>query len=142
VRNDLQSQDNRPARRRQFQQLLPGVTDLETAKTVITYIDPANPLSIFGRWDLGYGETTYPKQIPDGSTDAKVASTSMVRSFMGLAGVLDASSSNTGFWMLYGTANVDGTPFVWSQSSWKWQTRRDVPDRLTGSFTLMPLHLR
>jgi hypothetical protein len=142
VRSDLQSTDNRPARRQQFKQLLPGVHDVENAKTVITYTDPANPLSIFGRWDLGYGETSYPKQIPDGSVDSKAGSTSMVRSFMGLSGVLDTSSSAKGFWMLYGTPKVNGTPFIWSQSSWKWQTLRDVPDRLDGSFTLMPLYLK
>jgi hypothetical protein len=142
VRSDLQSTDNRPARRQQFKQLLPGVHDVENAKTVITYTDPANPLSIFGRWDLGYGETSYPKQIPDGSVDSKAGSTSMVRSFMGLSGVLDTSSSTTGFWMLYGTPKVNGTPFIWSQSSWKWQTLRDVPDRIDGSFTLMPLYLK
>ena len=104
--------------------------------------DPANPLSLFGRWDLGYGETSSPKQIPDGSIDSKVGSTSMVRSFMGLSGILDTSASNTGFWMLYGTAKVNGTPFIWSQSSWKWQKLRDVSDRIDGSFTLMPLYLR
>jgi hypothetical protein len=142
VSSDLGSTDNRPARRRQFKELLPEVDDVETAKNVITYTDPANPLSIFGRWDLGYGETSYPKQIPDGAVDSKVGSTSMVRSFMGLSGVLDTSVSNTGFWMLYGTAKVDGKPFIWSQSSWKWQTRRDVPDRLDGKFTLMHLYLR
>ncbi len=142
VANDLESTDNRPARRRQFKQMLPGVNSVETAKALITYTDPVNPLSIFGRWDLGYGETSYPKQIPDGSVDSKAASTSMVRSFMGLSGILDTSASNTGFWMLYGTAKVNGAPFVWSQSSWKWQTLRDVPDRLDGSFTLMPLYLR
>ncbi len=142
VAGDLGSTDNRPARRRQFKQLLPGVNDVEAAKTVITYTDPANPLSIFGRWDLGYGETSYPKQIPDGAVDSKVGSTSMVRSFMGLNGVLDTSSSNTGFWMLYGTPIVNGAPFIWSQSSWKWQTLRDVPDRLDGKFTLMRLYLR
>jgi hypothetical protein len=142
VRSDLQSTDNRPARRRQFKQLLPGVNDVEGAKTVITYTDPANPLSVFGRWDLGYGETSYPKQIPDGSIDSKVGSASMVRSFMGLSGVLDTSASNTGFWMLYGTAQINGTPFIWSQSPWKGQTLRDVPDRIDGSFTLMPLYLR
>jgi len=142
VRTDLQSTDNRPARRQQFKQLLPGVSTVETAKTVITHTDPANPLSIFGRWDLGFGETDYPKQIPDGSIDSKVASTSMVRSFMGLSGTLDTSSSNKGFWMLYGSAKVNNTPFIWSQSSWKWQTLRDVPDRIDGRFTLMPLYLR
>jgi hypothetical protein len=142
VRSDLESTDNRPARRQQFNQLLPGVNDVETAKTVITYTDPANPLSIFGRWDLGYGETSYPKQIPDGSVDSKVGSTSMVRSFMGLSGILDIWSSTNGFWMLYGTPYVNGTPFIWSQSSWKWQTLRDVPDRIDGRFTLIPLYLR
>ena len=142
VRSDLQSTDNRPARRQQFNQLLPGVHDVETAKTVITYTDPDNPLSVFGRWDLGYGETSFPKQVPDGSVDSKVGSASMVRAFMGLSGVLDTTSSATGFWMLYGTAYVNGTPFIWSESSWKWQTLRDVPDRLDGRFTLMPLYLR
>jgi hypothetical protein len=142
VREDLQSTDNRPARRHQFKQLLPGVNDMETAKNVSTYTDPANPLSIFGRWDLGYGETSYPKQIPDGSIDSKVSSISMVRSFMGLTGTLDTSSSNKGFWMLYGSAKVNSKPFIWSQSSWKWQTLRDVPDRIDGRFTLMPLYLR
>jgi hypothetical protein len=142
VRTDLQSTDNRPARRVQFKQLLPGVNDVESAKAVITYTDPTNPLSIFGRWDLGYGETPYPKQVPDGSVDSKAGSTSMVRSFMGLSGDLSISSPTTGFWMLYGTPRINGSPFIWSKSSWKWQTLRDVPDRLDGRFTLMPLHLR
>ncbi|MDD2321124.1 MAG: hypothetical protein PHO83_13850 [Geobacteraceae bacterium] len=142
VRNDLQSTDNRPARRQQFKQLLPDVNDVESAKAVITYTDPANPLSIFGRWDLGYGETSYPKQIPDGAVDSKVGTTSMVRSFMGLSGDLSISSPTTGFWMLYGTPKVNGTPFIWSKSSWKWQTLRDVPDRIDGRFTLMHLYLR
>jgi hypothetical protein len=142
IRNDLLSTDNRPARRQQFNQLLPGVNDVETAKAVITYTDPDNPLSIFGRWDLGYGETSYPKQIPDGSVDSKVGTTSMVRSFMKLSGILDTRSKATGFWMLYGTPSVNGAPFIWSQSSWKWQTLRDVPDKVDGRFTLMPLYLK
>jgi hypothetical protein len=142
VREDLQSTDNRPARRRQFTELLPGVNSVETAKAAITYTDPGNPLSIYGRWDLGYGETDYPKQVPAGSVDAKVATASMVRSFMGLSGIMDTSAANSGYWMRFGTPSVNGAPFIWSQSSWKWQQLRDVPDRLDGVFTLMPLHLR
>jgi hypothetical protein len=142
VRTDLESSDNRPARRQQFKTLLPEVVDVATARAAITYTDPANPLSVFGRWDLGYGQTPSPKQIPDGSVDAKVGSSSMVRSFMMLSGVLDAKSHSTGFWMLYGTPAVDGEPFIWSESSWKWQILRDVPDRVDGRFTLMPLYLR
>lgn len=142
VRSDLQSTDNRPERRVQFGRLLPKVKNLQIARDVITYTDPTNPLSIFGRWDLGYGVTDYPKQIPDGALDAKVASTGMVRSFMGLSGTLDTGSPATGFWMLYGTPHVKGKPFIWSESLWGSQPLRDVPDRLDGRFTLMPLYLR
>lgn len=142
VRDDLQSNDNRPARRVQFKKLLPKVHNVETARRVITYIDQNNPLSVFGRWDLGYGETDYPKQIPDGAIDAKVGSSGMVRSFMELSGILDTESRATGFWMLYGTPYVKGKPFIWSESLWDWQPLRDVPDRLDGRFTLMPLYLR
>ena len=142
VRMDLKSTNNRPARIRQFTKLLPSVIDVASAKSVITYTDPANPLSIFGRWDLGYGETAYPKMVPDGSIDAKVATSEMVRSFMVLAGEMDAHSKATGFWMRYGTPVVNGAPFIWSQSSWKWQKLRDVPDRVDGVFTLMPLHIK
>ncbi|MEJ2229115.1 MAG: hypothetical protein P8Y67_12975 [Alphaproteobacteria bacterium] len=142
VRTDLQSTDNRPARRRQFKKFLPGVDNIASAKKVISYTDPANPLSINGRWDLDYGETDYPQMIPDGTIDEKVANTAMVRSFMGLSGTLDRQSKNTGFWMRYGTAIVNGDPYIWSQSSWKWQKRREVPDRLDGKFVLLPLHLK
>lgn len=142
VRSDLQSTDNRPARRVQFKKLLPKVNNVATAKRVITYTDQSNPLSVFGRWDLGYGETDYRKQVPDGSVDSKVGSTSMVRSFMGLSGILDTKSSTTGFWMLYGSPYVHGKPFIWSQSLWNEQTLRDVPDKIDGLFTLMPLYLR
>jgi hypothetical protein len=142
VRSDLESTDNRPARKVQFEKLLPKVHNVAMARQVITYTDQSNPLSIFGRWDLGYGETDYPKQVPDGSIDAKVASTDMVRSFMGLSGILDTKSSANGFWMLYGTPHVHGKPFIWRKSLWDGQTLRDVPDRLDGRFTLMPLYLR
>jgi len=143
VRSDLQSTDNRPARREQFNKLLPGVNNIEDAKRVITYTDdPANPLSIFGRWDLGYGTTPSPKQIPDGSVDSKAGAAGMALSFMKLSGIFDISSSAAGFFMLYGTPWVKGKPFIWSQSSWYWQKLRDVPDRVDGTFTLMPLYMR
>jgi hypothetical protein len=110
--------------------------------TQSTYTDPYTPLWIFGRWDCGYGETDYPRQLPDGALAAKVGSTEKVRVFMTLRGELDTYSKNTGFWMLYGTPRVRGKPFIWSESIWSWQPLRDVPDRLDGKFRLMPLHLR
>ncbi len=110
VRNDLQSKDNRPARRRQLISLMPGVVDLASAKAAITYTNPANPLSVFGRWDLGYGETPFPKLAPDGAVDAKVSDTAMVRSFMKLNGDLDPSPVANGFCMLFGTASIPRRP--------------------------------
>ena len=142
VREDLKSTDNRPARRVQFKKLLPKVNNAATAKRVITYTDQNNPLSIFGRWDLGYGETDYPKQIPDGAIDSKVGTSKMVRSFMELSGILDTTSRATGFWMLYGVPYIHGKPFIWSESLWSLQKLRDVPDRLDGHFTLMPIYLK
>jgi hypothetical protein len=142
VSGDLKSTDNRPARRVQFAQLLPGVVDVEGAKDVITYTDPANPLSIYGRWDLGYGETDYPKMVPDGSIDAKAASTSMALAAMNLTGELDRTSRAKGMWMRYGTPHVNGSPFVWSRSSWSWQKLRDVPNVVDGTFTYLNLNLR
>jgi hypothetical protein len=66
----------------------------------------------------------------------------MVRAFMDLSGELDLSSQNAGFWMLFGTPRIHGKPFIWSESMWSWQPLRDVPDRLDGKFTLMPLYLK
>lgn len=142
VLNDLGSTDNRPARRVQFKALLPGVNTVEDARRVITYTDPANPLSIFGRWDLGYGETDFPKTVPDGSIDAKAASAGMALATMDLKGELDRTSDNRGIWMLYGTAHVNGKPFIWSRSSWSWVKLRDVPDVVDGAFTYLRTYLR
>ncbi len=100
-----------------------------------------------------YRSTGGPYTVTSKSLDGNACSTDydsemvtadylMVRSFMGLSGILNIPASNTGFWMLYGTAKVNGTPFIWSQSLWKGQTLRDIPDRIDGSFTLMPLYLR
>lgn len=142
IQDDLKPVDTKMARRSQFLQLLPNVSDIETAKAVITYTDPSNPLSIYGRWDLGYGQTIAPKQVPSGSVDAKAATAGMVRSFMGLSGVLDASATTSGYWMKFGTTTFNGAPFIWSRSLWNSQKLRDVPDRMEGPFTLMPLYLR
>ncbi|MFH1079211.1 MAG: hypothetical protein V1766_02940 [Pseudomonadota bacterium] len=82
------------------------------------------------------------KNSETGLIDAKVGSATMARSFMGLSGILDLSAPSTGFWMLYGTLHVNGSPFIWSLSSRKWQKLRDVPDRVDGAYTLTPLYLR
>lgn len=142
IRNDLKSTDNRPARRKQFLSQIGGVTDIETAKALITYTDPDNPLSIYGRWDLGYGETPYPKTVPDGSIDAKAVTASMIAPAQNIQGILDLDSGNKAFWMKYGTPYVNGKPFVWSTSQWKGQKLRNVPDVVDGQYTLLNSYIR
>jgi len=139
---DLHAADNRPARRRQFLEKIGGVMDIESAKSLITFTDPANPLSIYGRWDLGYGETPTPKTVPDGSIDAKAVSASMTDYARNLKGVYDTDSTNRAFWMKYGTPVINEKPFIWSASAWKGQKLRHVPDIVDGRFTLLKAHIR
>lgn len=142
IRDDLQAIDTRPARKVQFLEKINSVTDVETAKALITYTDPANPLSIFGRWDLGYGETPKPKTVPDGSVDAKVATSSLALAALGLEGIFDSTADTPSFWMKYGTPFIDGRPFIWSESQWKSQKLRQVPNILNGSFNLLHMDIR
>jgi hypothetical protein len=141
IRDDLQAADNRPARRRQFLEMIDSVVDVETAKELITYTEPGNPLSIYGRWDLGYGETDSPKTIPDGSIDAKAVLASAALELMSFEGRFDHLSTNKSFWMRYGTPHVEGEPFTWSSSQWGNQKLRHVPDRVDGAFNLLNLYL-
>ncbi len=142
IRDDLLAIENRPARRRQFLKFISGIDGIESAKKLITYTDPNNPLSIYGRWDLGYGETPTPKVIPEGSIDAKAISSSMVEYAAKLEGKFDKNSPNKGFWMKFGTPIINGSPFIWSKSIWKYQKLRDVPDELTGGFHLINTYVK
>ena len=142
IKNELGSKDNRPARRRQFLEMIGDVKDIESAKSLITYTDNSNPLSIYGRWDLGYGETTTPKQIPNGSIDAKALSASMIAYTLNLQGILDKNSTNTGFWMRYGTTSINGKPFIWSESLWSNAVHRFVPDVVAGEFQLLKIRIK
>ena len=142
VREQLASINLSPARRRQLLAGIPGVHDIASAKALITYIDPANPLSISARRDLGYGETPRPKTIPAGAVDAKTIAASMTRPARSVRGVLDTRSPIQAFWMKYGSAYVDGKPFIWSQSRWAGQKLRFVPDRIDGEWRLLNLYMR
>ena len=98
---------------------------------------PDNPLSIYGRWDLGYGVTTTPHTVPDGSIDAKAVSASTVREATAVKGKLAPSTGTTAFWMKFGTPVVNGKPFIWSESQWSDTKLRDVPDEVAGDWTLL-----
>ena len=141
IRDQTGSINNRPARQWQLLSGIYDVTSIEIAKELITYTDPYNPLSIYGRWDLGYGWTTTSKTVPDGSIDAKTASASMLTGISNLKGVLNVNAGNRGFWMKYGTPIVNGKPFIWSESQWSDQKLRDVPDAVDGEFQYYKTHI-
>lgn len=138
VANDLLSTDNRPKRRIQFRQLIDGVNDMESTKNLITYVEPDEPLSIYGRWDLECGNAGgYGKVIPDGAVDSKAYSANEVRDLLAkLKFQPNGESKNTSFWMLYGAPIMDGKPFVWSKSKWAKYNHDNsfVPDELSGEW--------
>lgn len=147
VAYDLGSTDNRPLRRVQFFDMIGNVNNEEDAKALITHIADDEPLSIYGRWDLGFGTTEYPRTIPDGAVDSKAFSANKVLELLsGLKYEPSDEGTKTSFWMLYGVAWFKGKPFVWSQSPWK-EYKDDpakdfVPDELTGKWHQTKLFLK
>ncbi len=150
VANDLQSKDNRPMRRDQFAKQIGCVSDMKSAKELITYVGKNDAgeeeqLSIYGRWDLGGGTTEYPKTIPDGAVDAKAYSAKEVMELLAnLKFLPNENSSKTSFWMRFGTAEIAGKPFIWSESEWNEYRDRHfsfVPDRLEGAWNKTKLYM-
>ena len=134
---ELESMNLRPMRRNQLWDRIDTVTDIETAKDLITYTEDREPLSIYGRWDLGYGTTEMPRTRPDGSVDAKACSRQMIKDTLAnLSRKPSINGTKTSFWMKYGTAHIRHTPFVWSQSQFADMKQDEsvdfVPDALDG----------
>jgi hypothetical protein len=142
IQQELKALENRPARRAQFLSYIGTVTEIESAKDLVTYTDTSNPLSIFGRWDLGYGMTPTPKTVPDGSIDAKAIAASQIGYLSQLEGKIDESGSHPAFWMRFGTAHIGNKPFIWSESKWKDQTLRLVPDVVDGDWQLVKMYIK
>jgi hypothetical protein len=145
IRNDLNALDSRPARKVQFLNPTVGinsVADIVSAKALITYTDPTEPLSIYGRWDLGYGTTPTPKTVPKGSIDAKAIVSSMTGYAANVSGILDTASPNNSIWMKFGTPTINGKSFIWSESQWSDQLLKGVPDRVDGNFQLLRSYIK
>lgn len=144
---ELESMNLRPMRRNQLWQRLGTVTDVETAKDLITYTEDREPLSIYGRWDLGYGTTEMPRVRPDGSVDAKAFSAKLIKETLaGLSRIPDINGTKTSFWMKFGTAHVQQTPFIWSASQFadmKMPEADDcVPDALDGKWNRVKMFMK
>ena len=146
VTYDLETIDTRPQRRFQFFQRIGMVNDIEGAKALITFNQDREPLSIYGRWDKGFGMTEFPKIRPDGSIDAKAVSASIIKETLeGLEFKPNKDSKKTSFWMKFGTPIIDGKPFIWSESFFKeFKSPQDVdfvPDAIDGKWNLVPLFI-
>lgn len=144
---ELESMNLRPMRRNQLWARIGTVNDIETAKDLITYTEDREPLSIYGRWDLGYGTTEMPRVRPDGSVDAKAYSTDLIKQTLAnLSRKPDIDGTATSFWMKFGTAHVRDLPFIWSQSQFadlKQPEEIDcVPDALDGRWNRVKMFMK
>lgn len=144
VNYELASMNERPMRRNQLYNRLWTVTDMESAKDLITYTEDREPLSIYGRWDVGYGTTEFIHIRPDGSADAKAFSTNGIKQVLeSLSYKPSLTGEKTSFWMKFGTPYIEGKPFIWSESLFK-QFKPDasvdnVPDAVDGAWNLVKL---
>ncbi len=143
---ELESMNLRPMRRIQLWDRIGTVNDIETAKDLITYTEEREPLSIYGRWDLGYGTTEMPRTRPDGSVDAKAFSTDLIKETLaGLSRKPSIDGTKTSFWMKFGTAHVRHLPFIWSESQFADMKQPEeidcVPDALDGRWNRVKMFM-
>lgn len=144
---ELESMNLRPMRRNQLWWGLDTVKDMESTKALITYTEDREPLSIYGRWDLGYGTTEMPRTRPDGSVDAKAFSREMILDTLkNLSKEPDINGEKTSFWMKFGTAHIRQLPFIWSESQFdvfKQPEEVDcVPDALDGQWNRVKMFMK
>lgn len=143
---ELESMNLRPMRRNQLWARIDTVKDMETTKALITYTEDREPLSIYGRWDLGYGTTEMPRTRPDGSVDAKAFSTDLIKEVLAnLSKKPSIDGTKTSFWMKFGTAPVRQLPFIWSQSQFADMKQPEeidcVPDALDGTWNRVKMFM-
>lgn len=143
---ELESMNLRPMRRNQLWDRIDTVTDMESAKDLVTYTEDREPLSVYGRWDLGYGTTEMPRVRPDGSVDAKAFSAEMIKEVLAsLSRKPSLNGDKCSFWMKFGTAHVRHLPFIWSESqfaSLKGKEEEDcVPDALDGKWNRVKMFM-
>ncbi|MCH5237123.1 MAG: hypothetical protein J1E95_04915, partial [Muribaculaceae bacterium] len=146
VSYELESMNLRPMRRNQLWERIDTVEDMESAKALITYTEDREPLSIYGRWDLGYGTTEMPRTRPDGSVDAKGFSTNLIKEVLAnLSRKPSINGEKTSFWMKYGTPVIRQEPFIWSKSKFADMKQSEcvdaVPDALDGRWNRVKMFM-
>lgn len=143
---ELETIDGAPKRRYQLYRNIPNVSDIESAKALVTFNSSDEPISIAGRWDLGYGTSEFLRYQPHGSIDAKCFSTEEIRKVLAnLSRKPSIDGKKTSFWMKFGSPYINGKPFVWSDSIFaRFKEPSDVdciPDAIDGRWNLVKMFM-
>lgn len=143
---DLETIDGAPKRRYQLWRNIPNVDDIESAKALITFNSSEEPISIAGRWDLGFGTSEFIRYQPHGSIDAKTFGTDEIKDVLANLSLKPSiNGTKTSFWMKFGSPYINGKPFVWSDSIWaKFKLPEDVdfiPDAIDGRWNKVKMFM-
>ena len=147
IARELMFIDGAPKRRYQLYRNIANVSDIESAKNLVTYNESLEPISIAGRWDLNYGTSEFLRYQPHGAIDAKTFGTEEIREVLAnLSKQPDINGTKTSFWMKYGSPYIDGAPFVWSGSKWaefKQPEEVDgIPDAIDGRWNRVKMFMK
>ncbi len=143
---ELQTIDGAPKRRYQLYRNIGNVSDMESAKALITYNESLEPISIAGRWDKNYGTSEMLRYQPHGSIDAKAFGTEEIKEVLAnLSMKPSKTGEKTSFWMKFGSPYIDGSPFSWSGSVWaKFKQPEEVdciPDVIDGRWNRVKMFM-
>ena len=147
IQRELMFIDGAPKRRYQLYRSIANVSDIDSAKDLVTYNENLEPISIAGRWDKNYGTSEFLRYQPHGAIDAKAFSTADIREVLAnLSKQPDINGTKTSFWMKYGSPYIDGTPFVWSDSIWAKFKRPEeedcIPDAIDGRWNRVKMFMK
>lgn len=143
---DLNTIDGAPKRRFQLYRNIANVVDIPSAKNLITFNSSLEPISIAGRWDLNYGTSEFMRYQPHGAIDAKTFGSEEIKEVLAnLSMKPSKDGAKTSFWMKFGSAYIDGKPFVWSDSRWaKFKEPEEVdciPDAIDGRWNRVKMFM-
>ena len=143
---ELETIDGAPKRRYQLWRNIPNVRTMEDVRKLVTYNENLEPISIAGRWDENYGTSEFLRYQPHGSIDAKAFGSEEIKQVLSnLSMKPSVNGSKTSFWMKFGSAYIDGLPFIWSDSIWaKFKEPEDVdciPDAIDGQWNRVKMFM-
>lgn len=143
---ELETIDGAPKRRYQLWRNIPNVRTMEDVRNLVTYNESLEPISIAGRWDKNYGTSEFLRYQPHGSIDAKAFGSEEIKAVLAnLSMKPSINGTKTSFWMKFGSAYIDGLPFIWSDSIWaRFKEPEDVdciPDAIDGQWNRVKMFM-